>query len=126
MGVSPNRFNIHGIRTDDLSRSRRALFLDVSLRFMALDVLGRRRKRQEKAMIKTIALVGLAALVTLAPVAAFAQSSYGSQPGVPTQSLTPFDRAWNAKNESKSEARAGAAYMRRHFTARHYHYPYHW
>ena len=77
-------------------------------------------------MIKTIALVGLAALVTLPPAAAFAQSSYGSEPGVPTQSLTPFDRAWNANNESKNEARAGAEYLRRHSTARHYHYPYHW
>ena len=32
--------------------------------------------------IKTIALVGLAALVTLPPVAAFSQSSYGSEPCV--------------------------------------------
>ncbi len=76
--------------------------------------------------IKTIALVGLAALVTLPPVAAFSQSSYGSEPCVPTQSLTPFGRAWNANNEGKNETRAGAAYMRRHYTARHCHYPYHW
>lgn len=72
-------------------------------------------------MLKTIALIGLAAALAVPPTAAFAvsgnSSSYGSDgygPTVPTQSLTPFDRAWNHANESKERARAGANWIRRH------------
>ena len=66
-------------------------------------------------MFKTIALIGLAAALAVPPASAFAvsgnSSSYGSDgsgPTIPTQSLTPFDRAWNHANESKDRARAGA------------------
>ena len=72
-------------------------------------------------MLKTIALIGLAAALTLPSASAFAvsgdTSSYGSQgygPSVPTQSLTPFQRSWNHANESKLRARAGAAWLRHH------------
>ena len=69
-------------------------------------------------MLKTTALIGLAALA-LSASAALADSSYGTQnygygPHVPTRSLTPFERSWNANNESKRQARAGAAWMRHH------------
>jgi hypothetical protein len=72
-------------------------------------------------MFKTIALIGLAALV-LPPVAASAQTgttssygSYGSGQRIPTQSLSNFDRQWNHFNESKERARASANWMRRHY-----------
>ena len=72
-------------------------------------------------MFKTIALIGLAAALVVPPASAFAvsgnSSSYGSDgsvPTIPTQSLTPFDRAWNHANESKDRARAGAGWIRRH------------
>jgi hypothetical protein len=72
-------------------------------------------------MCKTIGLIALGAALTLAPVAALAQqgtsSSYGSVgagPHIPTQSLTPFDRAWNHANQPKYEARAGAGWVRKH------------
>ena len=66
-------------------------------------------------MFKTIAAIGFAAAITLPSASAFAvsgdSSSYGTQgygPTVPTQSLTPFQRAWNHANESKERARGGA------------------
>jgi hypothetical protein len=72
-------------------------------------------------MLKTIALIGLAAALVVTPVPAFAvngdSSSYGTQgygPTVPTQSLTLFQRSWNHANESKERARAGAAWIRKH------------
>ena len=72
-------------------------------------------------MFRTIALVGLAAVLALPSASAFAvsgnSSSYGAQgygPTVPTQSLTPFQRSWNHANESKMRARAGAAWIREH------------
>ena len=72
-------------------------------------------------MLKTIALIGLAAALVVTSVPAFAvngeSSSYGTEgygPTVPTQSLTPFQRSWNHANESKERARAGAAWVRRH------------
>jgi hypothetical protein len=72
-------------------------------------------------MLKTIALVGLAAALVLPSASAFAasgdSSAYGTQdygPTVPTQSLTPFQRSWNHANESKERARAGAAWVRKH------------
>jgi len=79
-------------------------------------------------MFKTIALIGLAATLTLPAVPAFAvngnSSSYGTEgygPTVPTRSLTPFQRSWNHANESKERARAGAAWMRRHRAYGHHH-----
>ncbi len=74
-------------------------------------------------MMKTFALIGLGAVLALPPAAALAQSgttsgygtqSYGYGPHVPTRSLTPFERSWNANNESKRQARAGARWMRQH------------
>lgn len=72
-------------------------------------------------MLKTIAMIGLAAALAMPSASAFAvsgtSSSYGSDgygPTIPTQSLTPFDRAWNHSNESKMRARAGAAWVRHH------------
>ncbi len=72
-------------------------------------------------MLKTIALIGLAAALVVPSVPAFAvngnSSSYGTAgygPTVPTQSLTPFQRSWNHANESKERARAGAAWVRKH------------
>ena len=72
-------------------------------------------------MLKTFALIGFAAAVALPATAAFAysgtSSSYGSNgvgPRVSTHSLTPFQRSWNAANESKVRARASANWMRRH------------
>ena len=72
-------------------------------------------------MSKIIALIGLGAALAVLPAAALAQqgtsSSYGSVgwgPHIPTQSLTPFDRAWNHDNQSKYEAEAGAEWLREH------------
>ena len=65
-------------------------------------------------MVKTIALIGLAAVLVLPSASAFAvsgnSSAYGTEgygPTVPTQSLTPFQRSWNHANEGKMRARAG-------------------
>jgi hypothetical protein len=72
-------------------------------------------------MLKIVALIGLAAALALPSASAFAvsgnSSAYGTEdygPTIPTQSLTPFDRAWNHANESKERARAGAAWLRHH------------
>jgi hypothetical protein len=72
-------------------------------------------------MRKMIALAALGAALALAPAAAFAEqgtsSSYGSVgwgPHIGTQSLTPFDRAWNHANQSKYQAQAGAEWLRQH------------
>jgi hypothetical protein len=72
-------------------------------------------------MFRTIAMIGLGAALALFPAAASAQqgtsSSYGSVgwgPVIPTQSLTPRDRAWNHDNQAKYQAEAGAEYLRQH------------
>ena len=72
-------------------------------------------------MFKTIAMIGLGAALALPSAAALAQQgtseSYGSVgrgPRIPTQSLTPFDRAWNHNNQSKYEAENSAEWLRRH------------
>jgi hypothetical protein len=82
-------------------------------------------------MLKTIALVSLAAALTFPSASAFAvegnSSSYGTEgygPTVPTQSLTPFQRSWNHANESKMRARAGADWLRHHGGGDH-HYRHH-
>ena len=78
-------------------------------------------------MFKASAFIGIAAALALSSSAALAEqgtsSSYGSVgagPHIPTQSLTPFDRAWNHANESKERARAGAAWLRHHGGYGHY------
>jgi hypothetical protein len=80
-------------------------------------------------MLRTIALIGLAAALILPSASAFAvsgnSSAYGTQgygPTVPTQSLTPFQRSWNHANESKMRARAGADWLRRHGGYGHHHH----
>ena len=72
-------------------------------------------------MLKTVALIGLAAALVVPSVPALAvsgdSSAYGTQdygPTVPTQSLTPFQSSWNHANESKERARAGASRLRHH------------
>ncbi len=81
-------------------------------------------------MLKTIALVGLAAALAIPSTAAFAvsgtSSAYGADdygPTIPTQSLSNFDRGWNHFNESKDRARASADWVRRHGAAGGYRYP---
>jgi hypothetical protein len=89
--------------------------------FLTKGLGSQRSSNEEHLMIKTIALIGLAAALALPSAPAFAvsgnSSSYGSEgygPSVPTQSLTPFQRSWNHANESKERARAGAAWIRHH------------
>ena len=72
-------------------------------------------------MFKTIALIGLAAVLALPSASGFAvegtSSSYGSVglgPRIPTQALTPFDRYWNHAYQSKYQAQAGAEWLREH------------
>jgi hypothetical protein len=72
-------------------------------------------------MLKIVALIGFGAALVLAPAGALAQqgtsSSYGSVgwgPHIPTQSLTPFDRAWNHDNQVKYQAEEGAEWLREH------------
>ena len=71
-------------------------------------------------MLKTIALIGLAATLALPTVAARAQTGFGVSNSAPSTST--FDRAWNHANESKERARAGARYVRHHSMAGHSHY----
>ncbi len=72
-------------------------------------------------MFKASAFIGVAAAVALLAGPALAQqgtsSSYGSVgagPHIPTQSLTPFDRAWNHANQSKYQAYDSAEWLRQH------------
>jgi hypothetical protein len=72
-------------------------------------------------MSKVIAIIGFGAALAVLPAVALAQQgtseSYGSVgrgPQIPTQSLTPFDRAWNHNNQSKYEAENSAEWLRRH------------
>jgi|HubBroStandDraft_1064217.scaffolds.fasta_scaffold365658_1 hypothetical protein len=72
-------------------------------------------------MFRTIALIGLGAALALPSGAAFAQqgtsSSYGSVgwgPVIPTQALTPRDRAWNHDNQAKYQAEDSAEWLRLH------------
>jgi hypothetical protein len=72
-------------------------------------------------MRKTVALIALGVALALAPAAALAEqgtsSSYGSVgagPHIPTQSLTPFDRAWNHGYQSKYQAYDSAKWLRQH------------
>jgi len=72
-------------------------------------------------MAKVVAAVCVGAALALLPVAAFAEqgdsSSWGSVgwgPVIPTQSLTPRDRQWNADNQAKYQAEASAEWLREH------------
>ena len=72
-------------------------------------------------MFKTIALIGLAAVLSLPSSAALAQQgtssswgSYGWGPVIPTQSLSPKDRSWNFNNQAKYQAENSAEWLRQH------------
>ena len=72
-------------------------------------------------MFKTISAIGLATAVTLFSGAAFAEqgdsTSWGTVgwgPVIPTQSLTPNERAWNHDNEPLYHAGASAEWLREH------------
>lgn len=72
-------------------------------------------------MLKTIALIGLAAAIALPSGAALAQQgnssgwgTLGWGPIVPTQSLTPRQRAWNNDNLPKYYAQNSAEWLRQH------------
>ena len=72
-------------------------------------------------MRKTIALIAFGAAIALVPAVALAEqgdsSSWGTLgwgPHIPTQALTPFDRAWNHANQSKYQAQDSAEWLRQH------------
>jgi len=72
-------------------------------------------------MFKASDFIGAAAGLLLLSGAALAEqgesSSYGTVgwgPVIPTQSLSPFDRAWNHANQSKYQAYDSAEWLRRH------------
>jgi hypothetical protein len=75
-------------------------------------------------MLKTIALIGLAAALAIPSASAFAvsgtSSAWGTDdygPAIPTQALTPFDRGWNYGHESTDRAAASAEWTRTHGAA---------
>ena len=72
-------------------------------------------------MFKTVATIGFSAALVILSNTAFAEqgssSSYGTVgwgPVIPTQSLSPFDRAWNHANQSKYQAYDSAEWLRQH------------
>ncbi len=72
-------------------------------------------------MVKAIALIGVGAALAFLPASALAEqgtsSSYGTVgwgPVIPTETLTPRDRAWNHDNQAKYQAEAGAEWLREH------------
>jgi hypothetical protein len=72
-------------------------------------------------MIKTFALIGLAAVLATHPGVALAQQgtsqSWGTEgwgPRIPTIELTPQDRAWNFDHESQYRAEEGSEWLRLH------------
>jgi hypothetical protein len=72
-------------------------------------------------MFKTIALIGLGAVLALDPAAGSAQTgtssswgSYGVGQQIPTQALSPFDRQWNFDHEGENQAIAGSEWLRQH------------
>jgi hypothetical protein len=72
-------------------------------------------------MFKTSSVIGLAAAFALLSSAAFAEqgnsSAWGTVgwgPVIPTQSLTPKERAWNFDNQAKYEAESSAEWLRQH------------
>jgi hypothetical protein len=72
-------------------------------------------------MFKTVALIGIAAVLAILPGAALAQqgtsSSWGTEgwgPRIPTQALTPHDRGWNFNHESQYRAEDASEWLRLH------------
>jgi hypothetical protein len=77
-------------------------------------------------MLKTIACFGVAVAIVVSPTVALAQTgtssswgAYGSGQTIPTQSLSPLDRAWNEDHQAQSEAAAGANWVRKHAGTNH-------
>ena len=77
-------------------------------------------------MLRTIAFVGFAASLALAPVAAFAQGAAGYGTLGTMQGNSTFDRAWNASHESKTYTYETARAARQHVYGPRYrrYYPY--
>jgi hypothetical protein len=73
-------------------------------------------------MLKIIALVGFAAALAFAPVAAVAQGATGYGTYGPQQGTSTFDRAWNASHLSKTYAYTTSRFPRHHY---HYYGPHH-
>ncbi|HEX9170257.1 MAG TPA: hypothetical protein VF886_15255 [Roseiarcus sp.] len=72
-------------------------------------------------MFKAIVMIGLGAALALPSAAALAEqgnsSSWGTVgwgPVIPTQSLTPKERAWNFNNTPLYQAGDSAEYLRQH------------
>jgi hypothetical protein len=68
-------------------------------------------------MLKIIALVGFAAALAFAPVAAVAQGATGYGTYGPQQGTSTFDRAWNASHLSKTYAYTTSRFPRHHYGA---------
>ncbi len=75
-------------------------------------------------MSNIVALIGLGAVLILAPGAALAQqgtsSSYGTEgwgPRIPTIALTPKDRDWNHDHQAQYRAEDGSEWLREHYQA---------
>ena len=74
-------------------------------------------------MFKALSAIGLVATLTLLTSAAFAEQgdstawgTVGWGPVIPTQSLTPKERAWNNDNEPLYHASDSAEWLRQHRT----------
>jgi hypothetical protein len=72
-------------------------------------------------MLKAFFIVPLAAALSTAPGAVFAQSgdsssfgTVGLGPVIPTISLTPKDRWWNFDHAAQWQAEAGSEWLRTH------------
>ncbi len=72
-------------------------------------------------MLKVLSAIGLAAALAFLSGAAVAQqgdsSSWGTVgwgPVIPTQSLTPKERAWNFNNTPLYQAEASSEWLRQH------------
>ena len=72
-------------------------------------------------MLKTVAMIGLTAGLALLSSTAFAEQgdstawgTVGWGPVIPTQSLTPKERAWNNDNEPLYHASDSAEWLRQH------------
>jgi hypothetical protein len=83
-------------------------------------------------MLKIVACIGLAAVIAVSPAVAFAQTgtssswgSYGLGQQIPTQALTPKDRAWNFDHQAENQAIAGSEWLREHSrTGQHSFFPF--
>jgi hypothetical protein len=81
----------------------------------------RRLMKEERPMTKTLPAIGLAAALALLSGAALAEqgdsSSWGTVgwgPVIPTQALTPKERAWNVNNTPLYQAENSAEWLRQH------------